>query len=143
APGSIDGRADLYALGAVGYFLLVGAPVFEGHTVVEVCGMHLHAQPVRPSMRVATPIPEGLERVILRCLSKKPEDRPASADELARELRALNDVPDWSKEDAENWWAEHMNPSVEAATPAPPTTTPATKAPIATVPALTVDLRAR
>src|SRR5262249_24073034 len=45
APETIDGRVDIYAVGAVGYFLLTGRPVFEGRTVVEVCTHHLHTEP--------------------------------------------------------------------------------------------------
>src|SRR4029450_10441937 len=49
APDSLDARSDLYALGGVAYYLLAGRHVFEGRTVVEVCGHHLHTAPVPPS----------------------------------------------------------------------------------------------
>ncbi len=51
-PEHMDGRSDLYALGAVGYYLLTAGHVFEGNTLVEVCGHHLHSDPDPP---VATP----------------------------------------------------------------------------------------
>ena len=51
-PRRSDGRADLYALGAVGYYLLVGEPVFESRTLVEACVQHLHNAPVPPSQRM-------------------------------------------------------------------------------------------
>ena len=61
APDRVDGRGDLYALGAVGYFLLTGQHVFSGATLVEVCSHHLHTQPVPPSERLGRPLPAALE----------------------------------------------------------------------------------
>jgi hypothetical protein len=52
-----------------------------------VCGHHLHSVPVPPSARVRSPIPGGLEQLILRCLEKQPVRRPANADELRSALR--------------------------------------------------------
>ena len=107
-PGKVDGRADLYALAAVGYFLLVGAPVFEGRTMVEVCGLHLHAQPVPPSDRLGRMLPEGLERAILRGLAKNPDDRFSSAEAFAGELRLASEGVSWTPEEAQAWWARHV-----------------------------------
>jgi serine/threonine-protein kinase len=107
-PREVDGRADLYALAAVGYFLLVGAPVFEARTVVEVAGLHLHAQPVPPSERLGRPFPQALERAILRGLAKKPEDRFVSAEAFARELRIASEGVAWTPEEAQAWWTRHV-----------------------------------
>ncbi|MBW2456733.1 MAG: serine/threonine protein kinase, partial [Deltaproteobacteria bacterium] len=106
SPDSVDARSDLYALGAVGYFLLTGRHVFEGNTVIEVCGHHMHAEPVPPSKRLGEQLPESLEALILRCLEKKPEDRPQSAAELLGALEACADVGRWSEEDGRRWWQE-------------------------------------
>jgi serine/threonine-protein kinase len=95
-PGEVDGRADLYALGAVAYFLLVGEPVFTGQTVVEVCGHHLHTEPRPPSERTAQPVPASLEAIILRCLRKSPAERFQTAGELIAALDAAVDVGEWS-----------------------------------------------
>jgi serine/threonine-protein kinase len=88
-PESLDARADLYALGAVGYFLLTGVPPFTGRSLIEVCGQHLHSDPVPPSRRVARAIPRELEALILKCLAKNPDERPHSAAVLERALLAF------------------------------------------------------
>ncbi len=87
-PQSVDGRADLYALGAVGYFLLTGQHVFEAKTVLEMCSKHLLEIPVAPSQRTTQPIPSDLEQLLLACLAKAPEERPASAAEFKRAIEA-------------------------------------------------------
>ncbi len=107
APATVDARADLYALGAVAYFLLTGTTVFEGRTVVEICSQHLHAAPEPPSARLGAPVPETLEELVLRCLAKSPDDRPQSALELRELLEACEDVPIWTGSEARAWWAAH------------------------------------
>jgi serine/threonine-protein kinase len=100
---AIDGRADLYALGCVAYYLLAGRPVFEGDNVVQVMAKHLNAEPVPPSEHSAVAIPADLERLVLACLEKKPADRPESAAELARALAEVEAEP-WGDREAEAWW---------------------------------------
>lgn len=104
-PEGVDGRADLYALGAVGYFLLTGEHVFSGATILEVCGHHVHSQPVPPSERTTQVIPRSLEDIILRCLEKSPADRPPNPAALIEALGAV-DVPPWTAAQAEHWWTE-------------------------------------
>jgi CHASE1-domain containing sensor protein len=101
---SIDARADLYAVGAVAYFLLTGTPVFTGKTTVEVCAKHLSLAPESPSVRLGHPIPADLEALILECLQKDPAHRPASAAALVERLRKLNVVA-WEASQALVWWA--------------------------------------
>jgi serine/threonine protein kinase len=105
-PNSLTAASDLYALGAVGYFLLTGQPPFTGATVVEVCGHQLHTAPEPPSQRLGQPIPEALEAILLACLAKQPAGRPESAGELARRLQALRE-PSWSSDDARAFWEQH------------------------------------
>jgi serine/threonine-protein kinase len=101
-PDQVDARSDLYALGAVGYFLVTGAQVFGGATLVEVCSHHLHSRPVAPAERLGRPIPAPLERLLLDCLEKDPERRPQTAQEMDQRLAACG-VPAWTQEDARAW----------------------------------------
>ena len=101
---TVDGRADLYALGCVAYYLLTGQQVFDGDTPMKVMAKHLQETPIPPSQRVQIAVPLRLEQVVLACLAKKPEDRPRSAAELSR-LLAAADVERWTDEQASEWWA--------------------------------------
>jgi len=101
---AFDGRADLYSLGCVGYFLLTGAPVFEESTPVAVALAHVQKPPVPLSQRTEISVPPGLEEVIMRCLAKNPADRPRNATEVARALAAGAGADPWSEEHAEQWW---------------------------------------
>jgi serine/threonine-protein kinase len=104
----VDGRADLYALGCVGYWLLTGQPVFEGDTPLSTVVQHVQAQPVPPSMRTEIDVPESLERVILSCLEKDPANRPQSAGGLDSQLAGCGLDQEWNRERAEEWWRLHM-----------------------------------
>jgi serine/threonine-protein kinase len=104
APDRVDGRSDLYALGAVGYFLLTGQHVFTGATMVEVCSHHLYSPPQPPSSRLGRPLPAPLEALVLECLEKDPKRRPASALALRDRLAALAEGLPWSEASARAWW---------------------------------------
>jgi serine/threonine-protein kinase len=108
-----DHRVDLYALGCVGYWLLTGRLVFQAPNAIQLMYQHANATPVAPSQRSELEIPAALDRVILACLAKLPEDRPQSATELSQLLAAA--VPDvvWSEERAHRWWNRH-HPEAEA-----------------------------
>jgi serine/threonine-protein kinase len=119
-PDRVAPAADLYALGAVGYYLVTGKRVFEGKTSVDVCVQHVTATPQRPSELAAIPV--ELEDVLLRCLAKKRELRPANANELARLLRTVPLGTAWNEDLALQWWREFRTnapparPSVETTT---------------------------
>jgi serine/threonine-protein kinase len=113
--GTIGPRSDLYAVGAVGFFLVAGRPPFEG-SLIEVCGHHLHTPAPRPSDVLGRGLPRALEDVLLRCLEKDPERRPASAAALQEALGALG-VGEWTQDDARAWWEEHGGASAMAAGP--------------------------
>jgi eukaryotic-like serine/threonine-protein kinase len=105
-PDEVDGRSDIYALGAVAYFLLTQTPPFPGKSLVQICSRHLHEVPEPPSKRLGRAIPSTLEALILRCLEKKPDARPTSAAELASALAACTDVEPWTDANADEWWRE-------------------------------------
>jgi eukaryotic-like serine/threonine-protein kinase len=95
-PEAIDAKVDTYAFGATAYYLITGRPVFEGRSMVEVCGHHLHSQPVAPSERLGRPVPPKLEALVLRCLAKEPAERPDD-DELWRALRECQRESPWDE----------------------------------------------
>jgi serine/threonine-protein kinase len=80
--------ADLYALGAVGYELLTGRPPFQAENGLALLRLHMDAQPASPRELVPS-IPEPLERLVLRLLSKEPAARGASAGAIEAALDAL------------------------------------------------------
>jgi eukaryotic-like serine/threonine-protein kinase len=104
-PDTGDPRSDLYALGAVAYYLLTAHPVFEAESVVEIVGHHLHTEPVAPSLRTSHRIPADLEAVVLQCLRKTPQQRPQSARSLRDALRRCVVEP-WTDDDASTWWRQ-------------------------------------
>jgi serine/threonine-protein kinase len=103
----VDGRADIYATGCVGYFLLTGRPVFTGDSPMAIVVQHAHTPPTAPSQSSELPIPPALDRVILECLAKDPAGRPQSARELSRRLDAVDGVTPWTEERAREWWDTH------------------------------------
>lgn len=108
-PDQVDARADVYALAAVGYFLLTGTPVFSGSTVIEICMMHVKNDPEPPSVRMGQPVSADLEALLLRCLAKSPSDRPKNAAELLQSLETCSIQGAWTTAEAAAWWAGHGN----------------------------------
>jgi serine/threonine-protein kinase len=101
--------SDLYALGAVAYFLLTGHNVFEGASSVEICAMHLHNPPVPPSKRTTRNIPPDLEAIVMSCLAKQAADRPQSAGAMSEMLVQCRDYGAWSRQLARKWWTENRS----------------------------------
>jgi serine/threonine-protein kinase len=103
----VDARADLYALGCVGYWLLTGKRVFEAQTRADMLVMHAHQKPVLPSKRIDRAIHPGLEALIMQCLEKNPNKRPQTARELSDALSGLQFEHPWTDERAELWWKQN------------------------------------
>ena len=107
--GTADARSDLYALGCLGYWMLTattlhpdpesGGEDFEAHC-------RLNAQP--PSARINTELDVGLEEIILACLARDPQQRPASAADIRAQLLRLPFPDAWSESRARRWWQDHQ-----------------------------------
>lgn len=113
-PDDVDARSDLYAVGAVGYFLLTGTTVFEGGSVAKIIQQQLNEEVTPPSTRLGRPVAPDLEAVLLACLAKSPEQRPQTAGDLARALSRCACANDWTNEDAEAWWKQVSEASTQA-----------------------------
>ncbi len=85
---AVDARTDLYATGAVLFECLTGRPVFQAPSVVVLISRHLGELPPSPSS-LNPDVPESLSRVILRALSRRPDDRWASAPDLLHALESV------------------------------------------------------
>jgi serine/threonine-protein kinase len=101
-----EARSDLYALAAVGCYLLTGEPPFEATTVAEALAAHLSSPPIPPSVRVPS-VPSDLEDVLLTSLAKDPSARHPDALSMRRALLACADAGRWTPDDADRWWREH------------------------------------
>jgi serine/threonine protein kinase len=84
----VDGRSDLYGLGATAYALLTGRPPFEGATLIEKITRIRQSEPVKPT-KFQMAIPHRFEQAVLKLLAKRPEDRYQTADELVTELERI------------------------------------------------------
>ena len=105
-PHEIDTRSDLYAVGAMGYFLVTGMPLFRGDSVIEICMHQVNTPPESPSKRLGAAVSADLEALLLKCLAKRPEDRPQTAAGLIDALGQLSAADAWTRADAEAWWRE-------------------------------------
>ncbi len=131
---TVGPASDLYALGAVGYFLLTGQTVFTGATAADMCIKQVSATPVPPSQRTDRPVSPALEALIMRCLDKDPARRPDGAWSMRTELLALPPAGDFSVEQGRAWWQQfEIRRRVDGRRP--PVAAPTTR--------MTVDLRDR
>jgi serine/threonine-protein kinase len=104
--GDLDARSDIYSLGSVAYALLTGRPPFDGTNPLDVMIAHVRDEVAWPSQHQAD-VPADLERVILRCLAKSPEDRYQDADSLEQALAACAAADKWTQWHAARWWHEN------------------------------------
>ncbi len=106
----LDGRADLYSLGCVAYFLLTGQRVFSRPTKMALLTAHLTEDPIPPSARCGLPIPPEVDALVLSLLSRDPNGRPASARALlalVARTRAAIDAR-WDEPAMERWWQANL-----------------------------------
>ncbi len=103
---NLDARSDIYSVGALAYTLLTGRPPFDSTNPMEVIIAHVRDDVVPPSKHRAD-VPADLERVILRCLAKRPEDRFQDVDSLEQVLAECAAANQWTQSHAARWWHEH------------------------------------
>jgi serine/threonine protein kinase len=132
-PDLVDARSDIYAVGAVGFFLITGQPVFNAASLVDLCQQHASALPDAPSQRLGKPVSPELEAAILACLEKTRAKRPQTARDLANLLDRASIAGSWRLDDAEAWWGRHERAQATgSATAAPaPTGSPPASLPAA------------
>jgi serine/threonine protein kinase len=110
----VDARSDVYAVGGVAYALVTGQSVFTGKSGVDIIGHHLHSIPVPPSERLGVAVDPFLERLILGCLSKRPEDRAADAGALLAQIEEGWTGGAWTQAQARAWWETRAPAMLEA-----------------------------
>ncbi len=103
----VDGRADIYALGCVAYWLLTGMLLFEAKSPARMLIHHIQTRPKPPSEVSEVDIPKDLERVIMACLEKAPKERPSSVSELWSMLGEIKFDRPWDQNHAQRWWKLH------------------------------------
>jgi serine/threonine-protein kinase len=124
----LDGRSDIYSLGAVAYHLLAGRPPFEAGGGLGVLIAHAR-DPVVPPSHIHASIPDDLERLVLRCLAKDPAERFPNVESLEQALAACTCSGDWDQERATSWWLDtdlhtqsEPNPRLTPSRPCPSST---------------------
>jgi serine/threonine-protein kinase len=105
----VDHRYDIYALGCIAYFLITGTKVFQSSGFKNQLYGHMMLSPDAPSERIGSPVPTELEQLILDCLQKDPELRPATIADIIERLEALPVKPSWTPEDAAEWWQDQSD----------------------------------
>jgi serine/threonine protein kinase len=101
SPQSVDSRSDIYAVGAVGYFLLTGQPVFSASNIVELCQHHVTRSPDPPSLRLGKQVSPELEAAIMACLEKSRARRPQTTRDMILLMSRCPNANAWSIEDAD------------------------------------------
>ena len=104
---TLDGRADVYGLGCVAYWMLTGQVVFDSPSAVGMVLKHVQEIPIRPSLRAGHDLPSDLEELVMLCLAKKPDNRPTAL-ELLDGLNASRLQEAWDDRQARGWWMAHL-----------------------------------
>jgi len=104
-PADVDARADIYAVGAVAFFVLSGRRMFETGDDLALTSKVLNEAPPRLSQVAAQPIPEALELLVAACLEKNRDDRPQRIGEVRDVLEALAVRQRWTQRQAGAAWA--------------------------------------
>jgi serine/threonine-protein kinase len=114
-PADVDARSDLYAVGAVGYLLLTGKPIFPGDNDMEITHQVVHAPPPRPSEAAPFGVPPVLDDLLHDCLAKDRAKRPQTAEAMMEILGQLAARHPWAQRDAGAWWRRYRSEHTDAA----------------------------
>jgi serine/threonine protein kinase len=106
-PTTVSARSDIYAVGAVAFYLLTGRDLFVAANPMEIFRRVTSDARPRPSDCVPQGIPSELDELVFRCVAKDPAERPDSARDMLTTVTSLAINHVWSEEDADRWWREH------------------------------------
>jgi hypothetical protein len=113
-PASVDARGDIYSVGALGYWLLTGRTLFDSEHVEELLVKQVKEEPLPFSERTGVKISTDLEKLVMRCLAKRPEERPATAEALEQALAQCTNAGSWTRAVGEEWWRTNVLSRVPA-----------------------------
>jgi eukaryotic-like serine/threonine-protein kinase len=103
-PADADARADIYALGAVAYFIITGRHAFQAETDHDLVYRILNDPPPSLARGGAMDVPAQLEALVARCLAKDREERPRDVAEVSAVLAEIARNHPWREIDALRWW---------------------------------------
>jgi serine/threonine-protein kinase len=103
-PADVDARADIYAVGALGFLMLTGRKLFESADDLELTTKILNDEPPRASEVAPQALPAELDLIVTACVEKKRELRPQRVADLGEALDALAIEHRWTQREAQDWW---------------------------------------
>ncbi len=104
SPKDSDMRSDLYALGAVAYYMLAGQALFKFSTEIDIIYQVVNTDP-EPLHKLNPEIPKDVSQFVANCLKKDPEKRPQTAKDMLATIQKLMKKHKWDETDSEKWWS--------------------------------------
>ncbi len=108
-PEVVEPARDIYAVGAVAYYLLTGRPVFDGANPMQIFQKHMGHTQIPPSEVVGWDIDSDLESIVMRCLAKNANERPMTVGDLWTLLAECRKASRWDRNKAKAWWTAHAS----------------------------------
>jgi serine/threonine-protein kinase len=104
-PANVDARADIYAVGAVAFYMLTTRRMFESDDDLELTSKVLNEEPPRPSSVAPQPVPVELDLIVTHCVEKRREHRPQRVASLVEAFEELAKEHRWTQAEAAAWWS--------------------------------------